>query len=74
MVDLHFHAVDLVLDLEHLGAGLGAQVRQRVEHLLQLRLDHAAHLEHLGRDAVELGVELTGDMLFNHDQPNLPVM
>ncbi len=43
------------------------KVRQRVHGLRDLRLDHAAHLEHARGDAAQLGVELGGQMFVGHD-------
>ena len=59
---------------------LGAEVRQRIDRLRDLRLDQAAHLEHARGDAAQLGVELGGQVLVGHGlllslaQPKRPVM
>ena len=71
-VDLDLHRVDVLFLRQHLRCRLAAEVGQRVERLRDLRLDQAAHLEHAGRDAAQLGIELSGKMLVAH--PNLPVM
>jgi hypothetical protein len=82
VIDRHFHLVDAVLGVEHLRSGLKAHVDQRVDRLVQLGLDQAAHLEHVGGDGVEFGVELTGEVFVAHvnvsrgarHQPKRPVM
>ena len=51
---------------QHVGGDLGAEVRERIDRARDLRLDHAAHLEHAGGDAAELGVELRGKVLVAH--------
>ena len=79
VIDVHLHLVDAVLGLDHLLGRFQAHVDQRVHRLVQLRFHQPAHFEHVGRDGIQLGVELAGDVFVAHvfapaDQPKRPVM
>ena len=67
------NAMELDIDRE-----LSSIIARRQPTARDLRLDHATELHHARGDAVELGVKLTGQMLFGHvclrDQPKRPVM
>jgi len=82
VVDRHLHLVDAVLGIEHLHGRFKTHVDQGIDRLMQLGLDQASHLEHVGGDGVEFGVELAGEVFVVHvdvsrgarRQPKRPVM
>lgn len=69
VIDLHFHLVDAVFVLHHLLGRFQAHVDQRIDRLVQLGLDQAAHFEHVRGNGVQLGVELAGDVFVGHVGP-----
>jgi hypothetical protein len=65
-IDLHFHLVDRLFLRQHVRRRIAAEVGQRVDRLGDLRLDQAAHFEHAGRNAAQLGIELRREMFVAH--------
>jgi hypothetical protein len=66
-----------MLDPGDLVGGFGAEMRERVDRLADLRFDQAAEFHHAGGDGVEFAVELGGEMFVGHVvllQPKRPVM
>ena len=81
LVDLDFHAVDLVVVPRHLLAELAVAVDQRDDRLLQLLLDEAAHLQHPRADPLQVFVEAPRDVLAeirrlhaSYSRPVMPVL
>ncbi len=63
VVDGDFHRVDLVVEPRHLLAEPAVARVERLDAVLQLLLDEAAHLQDPGADALEVGIEAAQDVV-----------
>jgi hypothetical protein len=63
VVDGDFHRVDLLVAARHLLAEPAVALHERRDRLLELLLDEAAHLQHVGAHALQIVVVTTQDVM-----------
>ena len=63
VVDRHLHRVDLVVEARDLLAEPAVALDEGLDAVLQLLLDEAAHLQHAGAHALEVGVVAAQDVV-----------